>query len=94
MPLYIFYKVQLHLSYYLNVSVSTHNILKLDIEGSEYNVIPHLLKKHLESLISEWFVEWHDFDFVESKTLISIKEFVVKNILGYSDWEEIGPEEV
>ena len=36
-----------------------HTILKIDIEGAEYDVIPHLLANNIQDLVDEWFIEWH-----------------------------------
>jgi FkbM family methyltransferase len=35
-------------------------VLKLDIEGAEYDVIPHLIKNGSIKYINEFFIEWHD----------------------------------
>ncbi len=34
-------------------------ILKVDIEGEEYRVIPHLLENEIFSHVSELYIEWH-----------------------------------
>lgn len=36
-----------------------HTILKMDIEGAEFEVIPHIFIKNAEKFIDEWFIEWH-----------------------------------
>jgi len=36
-----------------------HTILKIDIEGAEYDVIPHLIENNVHDLVDEWFIEWH-----------------------------------
>jgi FkbM family methyltransferase len=34
-------------------------IVKLNCEGSEYELIPHLRQNNLVSWVNEWFVNWH-----------------------------------
>ena len=36
-----------------------HTVLKIDIEGAEYDVVPHLLENEIQDLVDEWFIEWH-----------------------------------
>ena len=43
-----------------NLSSENHNILKIDIEGAEYRVLPHLFKNKIEDIIDKWIVEFHD----------------------------------
>ncbi len=42
-----------------NTIPDAHTILKIDIEGAEYDVIPHLLENNIQDVIDEWFIEWH-----------------------------------
>jgi len=42
-----------------NVNSQNHNILKMDIEGAEYDVLPYLLNNGIEEYIDEFFVEFH-----------------------------------
>ncbi len=41
-----------------NLSKDNYNVLKIDIEGSEYKVIDHLLNTGAHELIDEWLVEF------------------------------------
>jgi len=41
-----------------NVSNDNYNVLKMDIEGAEYDLLPHLLD-NVQKYIDEWFVEFH-----------------------------------
>jgi FkbM family methyltransferase len=42
-----------------NVNKDDYNIVKMNIEGAEYEVINHLYKNNMLSWISKWFVQWH-----------------------------------
>ncbi len=42
-----------------NTIPDAHTILKIDIEGAEYDVIPHLLENNIQDVIDEWLIEWH-----------------------------------
>jgi FkbM family methyltransferase len=43
----------------LNISKNEIAILKIDIEGSEYEVLPHLFKNKIHEWIDTWLVEFH-----------------------------------
>jgi len=43
----------------LNTSKNHYNILKLDIEGAEYDLLPKLFKNNIDQYIDEWFIEFH-----------------------------------
>lgn len=42
-----------------NFSKDDEIILKIDIEGAEYEVIEHLMDTRVDDYINHWFVEWH-----------------------------------
>lgn len=42
-----------------NFSKEDYIVLKLDIEGEEYNVIPDLIKTKATDYINELYLEWH-----------------------------------
>lgn len=42
-----------------NISNEEIVILKLDIEGEEYNVLPHLFENEIDKLIEYWLIEFH-----------------------------------
>lgn len=43
-----------------NFNSSDYLVLKLDVEGAEYNILPHLVAGGAIQLIKEFYVEWHD----------------------------------
>lgn len=43
-----------------NVSADDYVVVKLDIEGAEYQVIEHLIRTGTINLVNELRVEWHD----------------------------------
>lgn len=44
-----------------NFSQNDYVVLKLDIEGAEYSVLPHLITGGAIKLLKEIYIEWHDF---------------------------------
>jgi FkbM family methyltransferase len=52
-------------------------ILKLDVEGSEFDIVPSLLKENTFEFINEFYIEWHFFWCEEPKN----KEAYYKNLL-------------
>jgi len=42
-----------------NTIAENYNILKLDVEGAEYDIIPHLLEMNIHNIIDEWCIEFH-----------------------------------
>lgn len=43
-----------------NFSKNDYIILKMDIEGSEYDVIPHLLENEVFEYINKFYIEFHN----------------------------------
>ena len=43
-----------------NFSKNDYIILKLDVEGSEYSILPHMLKNNTFEYIDKLFIEWHN----------------------------------
>lgn len=41
------------------VDASDYVVLKIDVEGAEYAILPHLLKSNVTHLIDEMFIEFH-----------------------------------
>ena len=63
-------------------------ILKLDIEGSEYEVINHLIDTGRINKIKELCVEFHDHFFNGEKNSLNIKEKLSKiDIIVNYDWQ-------
>lgn len=42
-----------------NCHMEDHVVVKLDIEGAEYSVLPKMIKDHSIDLIDQLFIEWH-----------------------------------
>lgn len=42
-----------------NFSKDDYIIIKMNCEGAEYEIIPHLQKKNLIEWIDKWYVQWH-----------------------------------
>jgi len=42
-----------------NLKEDEITVLKIDIEGAEYDVIPHLFKNNIHNLVDYWLVEFH-----------------------------------
>lgn len=65
-------------------------ILKLDIEGAEYNVLEKLIETRIISYINEIFVEWHGHFLKNSETFqareSNIKDFASKQNITIIDW--------
>lgn len=69
-----------------NFSNQDYIVLKLDIEGSEYEVINDLINTDKIKKINELHVEWHDHFFLE-KTSYFLKEKLKKyNIFVNNNW--------
>jgi len=67
-------------------------ILKMDIEGEEYRVIPHLLENKIFSHVSELYIEWHpewNTTGIEQKTFEKEIRSQNKNIK-IKDWNALG----
>lgn len=43
-----------------NFSQDDYIIVKFDIEGAEYEIVPDLIKTGAINLINEFYIEWHD----------------------------------
>lgn len=43
----------------LNLTKNDNLWIKMDIEGEEYNLIPHLYKNNLLNIIDKLYIEWH-----------------------------------
>jgi FkbM family methyltransferase len=41
-----------------NLSADNYNVFKIDIEGTEYQVIDKLLDSDISLIINEWLIEW------------------------------------
>ena len=65
-------------------------ILKLDIEGAEYEVLNKMIKDGSINLINEFWGEWHDMKISDSKTLELSKKvykYIEDNKINFQEWE-------
>ncbi len=65
-------------------------ILKLDIEGAEYEVLNKMIEDNTMGMINEFWGEWHDMKISDSKTLdISKKVYkhLETNNIDFKEWE-------
>ena len=66
-------------------------VLKIDIEGAEYDVIPHLFKNNIHNLVEYWLVEFHRLktpncnDAIEKETRNKVKVL--------ADWSDLSTAE-
>ena len=67
----------------INMSTENYNILKIDIEGAEYSVIPYLIGAGISDLIDEWLIEFHG---KKVSTYNRSVEKYVKENLKWTDW--------
>ena len=63
-----------------NCSESDFVLVKLDIEGSEYDVLEHLIKTDCLNYIKHLVVEWHA-DFFTNKSSIIERENKIKQVI-------------
>lgn len=70
-----------------NFSDNDYLILKLDIEGSEYEVISKLIETEKIKKIKEIYIEWHDHFFSGKKNSSVLKEKLSKiDMKVNNDW--------
>lgn len=65
-------------------------ILKLDIEGAEYEVLNKMIEDNTIKMINEFWGEWHDMKISDKKTLeISKKvyKYLEDNNIEFKEWE-------
>ncbi len=65
-------------------------ILKLDIEGAEYEVLNKMIKDNTIGMINEFWGEWHDMKISDPETLkISKKvyKYLEDNNIEFKEWE-------
>lgn len=67
-----------------NFNKNDYIILKMNCEGAEYELIPHLKAKNLINWISKWYIQWH-----AEKIGISAKlhQVVQSMIPKYYEWD-------
>jgi FkbM family methyltransferase len=70
-----------------NLPDDSYIILKLDIEGSEYEVVEHLIKSNVIEKIKEVHIEWHDHFFVGKKDSYGLmKKLDSYNLIINNNW--------
>lgn len=75
-----------------NFTTSDYVVLKLDIEGAEYEVLPHLIQGGGINLIKELFIEWHDFRVgVDPKVNIELTNILQSRLLTPKAWDAMEP---
>lgn len=65
-------------------------ILKLDIEGAEYEVLNKMIEDGTINLINEFWGEWHDMKISDPKTLEISKKvynYLKENNIEFKEWE-------
>jgi len=65
-------------------------ILKLDIEGAEYEVLNKMIKEGTINLINEFWGEWHDMKISNPETLETSKKvykYLEDNNIEFKEWE-------
>ena len=72
-----------------NLSPDDNIILKMDIEGSEFRVLPKMIDDDTMDYVNALIVEWHDWEF---KQLASFKQAIMNVIqtsydIAYMDWK-------
>jgi len=76
-----------------NFTLKDYVVLKLDIEGAEYNVIPHLIDGGAIELITELFIEWHDFRVgVDPSVNVQLVQELQSRLLTPKEWDAMEPE--
>lgn len=45
----------------LNIQKDDYVIMKLDVEGAEYDIIPYMIQNKTFEFINEFFIEWHNW---------------------------------
>ena len=69
-----------------NVNKENHNVLKIDIEGAEYEVIKHLLETGTHEYIDEWLVEFTDEEKMPKDYDQGVVDQFKSAITNYKSW--------
>ena len=68
-------------------------VLKLDIEGAEYEVLPHLIAGGSIELVFQIFIEWHDFRVgVDPNVNVELTRELQSRLLTPQEWDAMEPE--
>lgn len=74
-----------------NFESSDYLVLKLDVQGAEYGLVPHLIHTGAIALLDEIHVEWHDYLFEDTSIEIDapkvlLEAAVREHGLKYEEW--------
>jgi FkbM family methyltransferase len=74
-----------------NFEPQDYLVLKLDVQGAEYQLVPHLISTGAIALLDEIHVEWHDYLFEDTSIEIDapkvlLQEAVREHGLRYEEW--------
>ena len=69
-----------------NLNKKEYNILKIDVEGAEYDLIDHLLKTKAHEYIDEWLVEFTPKSKVPQNFSQEIIDKFKSTVTKYVDW--------
>jgi FkbM family methyltransferase len=61
-----------------------YNILKLNIEGAEYDVLKHLHENNLLPLFKEFYIQWH---FGKVPSITEIQHKYIQSLIKWKPWE-------
>lgn len=63
-----------------NTSPEDEIIIKLDIEGAEYDLLEHLIKSHVLPRIKKMYIEWHSYA-MKNKESLDIRQQQIESVL-------------
>ena len=70
-----------------NVSKDELTILKIDVEGAEYELLPHLLENNIQDLIDYWLIEYHSRKIpISSDVAQQVELNVMNSVKHVFDW--------
>lgn len=69
-----------------NVKKENYNVLKIDIEGAEYQVIDHLLNTGAHEYIDEWYVEFTPIKKIKDAYDPELIERFKNSVSNFHDW--------
>lgn len=75
-----------------NFKKDDYIILKLDVEGEEYNIIPDIIETGAYHFLNEIWIEWHSkwINTSNEKDIVYEKFFKSNNIIIDNTWDAIG----
>ena len=70
-----------------NIKPDDYVVMKMDIEGAEYDVLERMIRDETYKLIDKYYVEFHEWCFADTKTYESRKKRIMRTIPGIIEWE-------